>query len=174
MRREDEVRTFNVAGAPEERAFILEIQFRSGGRIRLKIGQLMDAISRLFVWQGKAAESVTILDSEETVVVSSWTTIRMWEAASKFHSRPTNSAPYTVRGSAGGNIEEHPSRSLKEAITIAISWFADGSCKPDWAHVVGPNGRVVLSHRELWRMHCADARSRGEPMPKRVRRRVAA
>ena len=121
-------------------------------------------------------ESATVLDFEETVVMSPWTVARLWRAACGCYGHPTRSAPYIVRGPIIGRIgiEEYPSRSLKEAINIVISWFTDGSYKPDWAHVVGRKGRVVLSLRELWRMHCADARSRGEPMPKRVRRRVAA
>ena len=175
MGREAEVRTFHVTtGATEERAFILEIRFWSGGKVRLKTGQLMDAISRLFVWQGKAAESATILDSEGTVVVSSWTTGRMWKEA----ARDPYSASYIVRGSVGRSIEEHPSRSLRKAIGFAVYWRSGSWDGSDWTHVIDPtnptNDRVVLSHRELWRMYRGERWSRGLTVEKNfVRRRRA-
>lgn len=155
---------------PEGRAFILEVQLQNGGVVPLEHHRLMYQVARLLTWGGTARSAS--ISFEDEMVVSQWTTARLWKAARGDYGYPTGSTPYIVRGPTGGriNIEEYPCRSLRRAIRFAVYWFADALYKPDWVHVVGPNDRVILSNRELLRMYRGMMRARGEPVVERLAR----
>ena len=145
------------------RGFLLNVCAPRKDRIiRFTSLMLMELIARMLMWGGRALWA-SIHDFEGNVVVSPWTARRIWNAAGGKYGRPTNSSPIIVCGPTLNPtfIEEYTSQSFLKAIDFAAYWLDDAWDGPYWVHVIGPNGRIILSNRELHRMYHAEMHASG-------------
>ncbi|HCR52447.1 TPA: hypothetical protein DIV48_02240 [Candidatus Kaiserbacteria bacterium] len=144
------------------RSFVLRVCLPQKDKIiQVQNRLLMELVAHLLMWGGRA-QWAGIYSFEGKIVVSPWTTRRVWDAARGGYGLPTKVASFVVCGPTLNPtfIENYTSQSLLNAINFAYQWLDWGE-GPYWARVIGPDGRIILTRHEVRQMYHAEMRAAG-------------